>query len=205
MTTQLFFLFIDESLYEDLDLAALTGILVPLDRYSAVRDEICKIVADVLRLPPNTIPAPIELHVRELLSDLKGRLQSELDQDRLKVMEKVVAVLNEYKLTTIRIAYLNRREIARMMPRDPKLYSLNFFGMQTALPETMENAIILPVMDGVPGCAPTSRHAPTIDPQLIRAFAQSVRWLHHHRQYKIARECRLNQECRKPRRTRICR
>ena len=59
--------------YERLDLAALTGVLVPLDRYVAARDAMCKVAADVLSAPPNTVPAPIELHARDLLSALSGR------------------------------------------------------------------------------------------------------------------------------------
>ena len=67
MASEVAFLFLDECSHESLDLAALTGVLVPSHSYNAVRDEICQISWDVLRPPPNTVPAPIELHARNLL------------------------------------------------------------------------------------------------------------------------------------------
>lgn len=186
MSPSMAFLFLDECSYEPLDLAALTGVLVPLERYVAVRDAMCKVVADVLSAPPNTVPAPIELHARDLLSELQERTAADLDLARLDVLSKVVAIVNDHALQVIRVAYLNRREIANTMTLDPKLYGLNFLGIQNALQDAMRDTIVLPVMDGVPGCAPSARRPPTIDPQLIRAFAQNVRWIHHSRQYEAA-------------------
>lgn len=187
MSQSMAFLFLDECSYEPLDLAALTGVLVPLERYAAVRDEMCKIVADILRPPANTIPAPVELHARELLSVLKERAQSDLDRDRLEVLSKAVGLVNDHDLAVIRFAYLNRKEIARTMSLDPKLYGLNFLNIQRALQGIMRDTIVLPVMDGVPGCAPSTAKPPAIDPQLIGAFARNVRMLHHMRQYEIGK------------------
>src|SRR5579872_542952 len=61
----------------------------------------------------------------------------------------------------------------------PKLYGLTFFGVQTGLQEIMADTLVLPVMDGVPSCAPNAKKAPRIDPDLITAFARQVRWMHH--------------------------
>jgi hypothetical protein len=175
------FLFLDECTHESLDLAALTGVLVPLREYTAVRDAVCQIVWDVLLPPPNTVPAPIELHARDLLSELSNRDRQELDRARLHVFSTVVRIVNEHRLHVFRVAYLNRGEIATVCKGDPKLYGLNFFGIQNALDPILAETIVLPVMDGVPGCAPDARRPPAIDPQLIRAFAQQVRWIHHAR------------------------
>jgi hypothetical protein len=180
------FLFLDECFYAPLDMAALTGVLVPLDQYVAVRDAMCKVVADVLAAPPNTVPAPIELHASNLLSTLSERTTEKLDQDRLDVLSKVVGIVNQHALRVIRVAYLNRKEIASRMTIDPKLYGLTFYGIESALQETMRDTIVLPVMDGVPGCAPNATRPPAIDPRLIRAFAQNVRLIHHYRQYEVA-------------------
>lgn len=119
MSQSMAFLFLDECSYEPLDLAALTGLLVPLERYVAVRDAVCRVVADILRAPVNTVPAPIELHARELLSSLSDRPTADLDHDRLDVLSKVVSLVNEQQLRVIRVAYLNRKEIAQMMALDP--------------------------------------------------------------------------------------
>jgi len=50
------FLFLDECFSEKLKLAALTGVLVPVDEYAAVRDEMCRLAWEALRPPANTIP-----------------------------------------------------------------------------------------------------------------------------------------------------
>jgi hypothetical protein len=173
------FLFIDECAHEALDLVALTGVLVPFDRYNAVRDAVCQTTWDVLNPPANTVPAPIELHGRDLLSELVDRNQRDLDRARIEVLASVVRIVNGYHLDVFRVAYLNRKEINRHLKDDPNLYGLNFFGVQTALQAKLADTLIVPVMDGVPGCPPNTRRPPAIDPKLIRAFAQQVRWVHH--------------------------
>lgn len=175
------FLFMDESAYAPLDLAALTGFLVPAERYKEVRDEICQVVWEVLRPPERTIPQPIELHARNLLSQIANRNKPELDLDRLNVLGSAVRIINKYGLEVFRVAYLNRKEICDLQKGDPNLYGLNFFGMLCLLQAKLADTLILPVMDGVPGCPPQVLKPPAIDPQLIRAFAKMVRFRHHAR------------------------
>ncbi len=175
------FLFMDECMCEPLDLAALTGVLVPLEHYAATRDRICAIVTDVLKAPPKTIPRPIELHAKHLLPGFD-------DVARLKVLNAAVDLVNEGGLQVFRTAYLNRREIHQLLVDDGKLYGPNFFSVLSWLQETMKTTLVLPVMDGVPGHAPESRKRLHIDPTLIRAFAQQVRSIHHFRQYDPMRQ-----------------
>lgn len=172
------FMFLDESMDESLDLASLTGVLVPLTAYSAVRDAICRLVWEVLAPPPNTVPQPIEFHARKLLPELDHLPRAKADDARLHVLRSVVKIVNEYGLQVHRVCYTNRAKIAAMLKGDPKLYGLNFFGIQMGLQDLMETTMVLPVMDGVPG-TPESRKAPSIDPSLIRAFAANVRLIHH--------------------------
>jgi len=173
------FLFMDECIYEPLDLAALTGVLVPSDRYAAVRDAICQIVWDVQRRLGIADPAPIELHARDLLPQIKDKSQEVLDAERLSVLESAVNIVNSNRLSVYRVAYLNHKEISDTFKFDPKLYALNFFGMGLLLQEKLADTLIFPVMDGVPGCPMSQRQAPAIDPQLIRAFALHVRHMQH--------------------------
>jgi hypothetical protein len=158
------FFFMDECTYEPLDLAALTGVLVPADRYIAVRDAVCQIVWDVLRPPARTVPLPIELHARDLLAQITDRSPQDLDSDRLHVLRSAVNIVNTHRLDVYRVAYLNRKEISETLKGDPKLYGLNFFGMQSVLQGKLADTLILPVMDGVPGCPPHLRKPPAIDP-----------------------------------------
>jgi hypothetical protein len=172
------FMFLDESMDESLDLASLTGVLVPLRAYCAVRDAICRLVWEVLAPPPNTVPQPIELHARKLLPELDHLPKEEADGARLHVLRSTTKIVNEYGLRVHRVCYTNRAEIAAMLKGDPKLYALNFFGIQSGLQDLMETTMVLPVMDGVPGTT-EDKKAPSIDPSLIRAFAANVRWIHH--------------------------
>jgi hypothetical protein len=183
MTTA--FLFLDECTYEKLDLAALTGILVPADRYVAVRDAMCRLVVDVQPSPPNVIPGVIELHARALLDDVAHLHGDHIDSVRLSVLQRVVDLVSEHQLSICRVTYLNRKEIAAVMPFDPKLYGVTFFGIQSWLQSAMANTLVIPVMDGVPatGGMEIPRRAPKVEPMLIRSFAGNVRGTHHCRQY----------------------
>ena len=183
--TNVAFLFLDECTYEPLDLAALTGVLVPSDTYIAVRDAMCKLVVDIQPSPPNTIPWPIELHARELLNSVAGLHGDNIDPVRHMVFQRVVDTLSEHQLRVRRVTYLNRSVIAKSMPLDPKLYGTTFFGIEAWLQDVMTNTLVIPVMDGVPstGGADMPRRAPAIDPVLIRSFAGTVRGTHHFRQY----------------------
>ncbi len=188
MTNHMAFLFLDECTHDALDLAALTGVLVPLSEYTAVRDAVCQITWDVLSPPPNTVPLPIELHARDLLSDLPNRDRQELDRARLHVFSTVVRIVNEHRLRMYRVAYLNTREIRTIFTADPKLCGLNFFGIKNLLEPVLADTLVLPVMDGVPGWKPDRRRPPAIDPQLIRTFALNVRSIHNARRHaEIAR------------------
>jgi hypothetical protein len=166
----------------------LTGVLVPLESYGTVRDEMCRLVWDVLSPEPGVVPAPIELHGRNLLPELAGQPQAEADKARLSVLARVTSIVNTYRLRVLRVAYLNRTEIAALMKRDSKLYGLNFFGVQAGLQDMMAETLVVPVMDGVPSSAPSAKKAPAIDPSLIRAFAANVRWIHHVRQHALAKD-----------------
>lgn len=182
------FLFLDECMYEPLDLASLTGVLVPVESYAAVRDEMCRLAWELLSPEWNVIPAPIDLHGRNLLPELANNPQAEADQARLHVLARVAGIVNAHKLRVLRVSYLNRTEIAAIiMKGDPKLYGLNFFGVQAGLQDIMAETLVVPVMDGVPSSAPTAKKAPAIDLSLIRAFASSVRWIHHVRQHAHAK------------------
>jgi hypothetical protein len=176
------FLFIDECSFDSLDLSALTGVLVPLEAYNPVRDAMCQLTWDVLNPPPNVVPAPIEFHSSDLLNKIDGLNVANSDELRLHVLSTVVNIVNTHGLQLYRVAYLNRKEIAARMPIDQMLYGLNFFGMQSMLQNELGNRIILPVMDGIPGRAPSDGKAPPrIDPAMLRAFDRNVRWIHNAR------------------------
>lgn len=184
------FLFLDECEYKGMDLAALTGVLIPADSYVSVRDTMCRLVVEALPSRPNVIPAPVELHGRALLNEVEHLHGDRIDSVRLSVLQRVVDLVSDNKLQICRVAYLNRSEISAKMPIDPKLYGITFFGLQTWLQNVMVDTLVIPVMDGVPdtGKMDLPRKAPKVDPVLIRAFAGNVRGTHHFRQYPVSAE-----------------
>jgi hypothetical protein len=171
----------DECSCESLDLAALTGVLVPWTEYNTVRDTMCSLVLDVQSPAPNTLPPTIELHANNLLPELNCPKEV-ADEARFSVLSNVVGIVNAHRFSVIRITYLNRTEIATYMKSDPKLYGPTFFGIESALQPILASTLVLPVMDGVPSRGQNTRRPPSIDPQLIGAFAHHVRWIHHARQ-----------------------
>jgi hypothetical protein len=176
------FLFLDECSYAPLDLSALTGVLVPLDKYIALRDGMCKIVVDALADVPDTISQPIELHGNDLLSELTDLEPGEHDRRRLEVLRESAALVNKNRLKLFRVGYLNRSEIVQFLKVDRDLHGLNFLGIEAALAKTLSESLVFPVMDGIPRSSPDTK-APKINPALIRAFAAHIRFTHHLRQY----------------------
>ncbi|MCP5265134.1 MAG: hypothetical protein H6934_03440 [Burkholderiaceae bacterium] len=178
-------------MYEELNLAALTGILVSAEQYIAVRDEMCRFAVDVQPSAPNVIPEVIEFHARAFLDDVAHLHGDRIDEVRLSTLQRVVDLVSEHRLSIYRVTYLNRTEIAALMPRDPKLYGLTFFGIQSWLQSVMADKLVIPVMDGIPhtGGINVPRRAPNIEPMLIRLFALNVRSIHHFRQYPSVADC----------------
>ena len=169
------FLFLDETSYEPLDLAALTGILVFPGDYAAIRDKFCGLVLHVQASPANVIEDPSELHARDLLPG------DDSDQSRLLIFREIVAIVNAFGTRVFRCAYLNRNEIANQTAFGQNLYGLTFSSMLHMLQPVMANTLVVPVMDGIPDSTKAPK-PPAIDRQLIRAFAQHVRSHHHYRQ-----------------------
>lgn len=167
----------DECLYPPLDLAALTAVLVPLEKYNIVRDAMCRIVWDIVDSNEHQVPVPVELHASDLL---RGRS----DTVRLSVFSAVAEIVRSNRLSIYRSTYLNSRELSDIFEGDAKLYGLNFFNIQMWLEKHLADRLVVPVMDGIPSQRPNGKKAPRIDGQLIRAFAHNVRYTHHIRQSK---------------------
>lgn len=163
------FLFLDESQFEPLDLAALTGVLVRSEVYNSVRDAMCRIIHDVQASPPQVVEMPIELHASRLLKNLAGRDASVPDELRLRIFAQVVNIVNSRNISVYRNAYLNRSKIAPLFrvgaesTSDSKLYAINFHHILSMIQPELARSIIVPVMDGIPACADPSKRA-RIDP-----------------------------------------
>ena len=176
-----YFLFIDECLNPNLNLAALTGIFVPLDKYTLIRDEISKLVFNVQAPQINIVPPLIELHARNLLEELSNNNPNKTDKGKIKILSDIVDIVNRHRLLILRISYLNHREITDFLKGDSKLYQTIFSNILGLIQKFFFDSLILPVIDGIPSCKPSSRKSPKIDTQLIFSFAHQIRFIHHMR------------------------
>jgi hypothetical protein len=180
-----YFLFIDECLDEDMNLSALTGIFVPIDKYILVRDAICKIAFKIQLPKGNVIPPLIELHARDLLSELPDDHPNKTDKARISILTDIVDIINSYKLITLRLTYLNHREIVKFLKDDPKLYQTIFSDIIDLLHKFWSDSLIIPVIDGIPSSKQSTKKSPSLDTQLISSFARQIRYIHHMRCNKV--------------------
>lgn len=177
------FLFMDESEYPPLDIAALTGILIPIEKYPEIRDEIAQLIIEIMSPPPNTVPQPIELHGSDLLPHLPKNPESDLL--RKKVFHRCVEIINNHKISIFRVCYTNYKEIISYI-NDEKLYGLNFSAMQSVLQPAFQDRIMIPVMDGVPNI-PVKPGSPNINRRLIENFSRQIHFNHHCYQFENLR------------------
>jgi len=173
MTVPVVFMFVDESVSPQLDTASLTGVLVPADQLCDVRDEIYRLAVEVQKPPPNHVLAPIELHARTMLSQIPNAT----DADKLAVFERLVELVNAEKLQIISIGYTNWSELAFLAVHDEKLHGLNFSNILHSLGDLLSEALLVPVIDGLPGGTlhPKPSRKP-IDPHVFRAFIASTHY-----------------------------
>lgn len=174
------FLFLDESVSEHLDTASLTGVLVPADRYVAARDRVLRLSLDVQRPPPNHVPRPIEFHGCEMLSGVDGAT----NDDKLNAFAALVDIVNRERLLVVSVGYTNWSEIGPLRKHDDKLQGLNFFGVLNLVSEHARDALIVPVVDGLPGGivdAKRRKEIPPVEPDAMRAFITAMNTNQHAR------------------------
>jgi hypothetical protein len=82
-----------------------------------------------------------------LVGELGGDPEAQ-DEVRLRVLGEVVRIVNEHRLEVLRIAYLNRTQIASALLSDPNLYGVTFSGIMRGLGAHMEEMLVIPVIDG---------------------------------------------------------
>jgi hypothetical protein len=98
------FLFMDESV--NLDVAWLTGVLVPAEQYADVRDAFIRIARDVLVEAGHEHPWPTELHGVDLLREVRGVT----DEHRFSVFERAVDLVNTERLEILRVGHVEAQK-----------------------------------------------------------------------------------------------
>jgi hypothetical protein len=162
------FLFLDESISRDT--AWLTGVFVGAGQYPDVRDAMIRIARAVLMAMGRSAAAPIELHGVAMLSEFPEAT----DEHRLRVFSEVVSLVNRAQLEVLSVGHVDKDNVRRNysdIDRDPgdKLYGQNLFELVEAL-QLHEDALLIPVFDGVPGRALNGKKQSPVDRFAHAAF-----------------------------------
>lgn len=159
MTAQ--FLFLDESDSTTTGLFALTGILVPIDRYVSVRDAFYNIVNGIVA-PDGILEYPShELHGLELL----GWHKTVDDEMRFRVLGQMVDLIRDSGISILRIGYFRddtTKQFSRHVKNPRFVWSLSWLSMCFALQPILEQDLVIPVMDG-------------LNEEIARMFSEMVR------------------------------
>ena len=152
------FIFIDESVTEEIDIASLTGLVVPLEKFENIRTDFYKIINKILdviypeRTDTNKIDYPPILHARTFLQNSRENSAFDFsnitDEFRIEMLREVLGIIRDYNLLVIRLGYSNYKEIKRDI-RDDKLHNTNWYGLSSTLDSIYQNSILIPVMEGI--------------------------------------------------------
>ncbi len=152
------FIFIEESVTDEVDIASLTALVVPLEKFENIRTEFYKILNKILdviypnRSEEKKIDYPPILHARTFLQNSSENSAFDFsnitDEFRIKILREVLGIIRDYNLFVIRLGYNNYKEIEQNI-KDDKLHNTNWFGLSRTLDSIYENSILIPVMEGI--------------------------------------------------------
>jgi hypothetical protein len=152
------FLYLDESV--DLDVASLTGLLVPALQGPRVRDAVIRVARQALISAGQPASGPVELHGVDMLRDVPGVS----DEIRLDVFARAIDIVNRERLQIVSVGHSSAGAVRKGYQKivsDPgdKLYYPNFQELVESL-HLLPDMLIVPVFDGVPGRASSGAQAP---------------------------------------------
>lgn len=138
----------------------MTAILIPQRKLKRVTSDFYKIIRLIIDKFPEKneknnskfiYPAPL-LHGNSLLQNSeenKGFDFSVIDDDfRIKVFNKIIDIVNNYRLHIVRLGYNNYNEIRKRNFKDNKMYSTNWVGLSSYIDSLYKVRNAICVMDG---------------------------------------------------------
>jgi len=160
MSREACFIFIDESISNQIDTASLTGVVISISQFEKVRSDFYKICSKILYyLYPDGLPCanqpPPVLHGVDFLrkspkENKRFDFSSITDEFRLQIFNDIINLINEHELFVVRQGYKNVKEILKnSFHKDNKLHDLNWFNISRTISNNYRDALFIPVMDGV--------------------------------------------------------
>lgn len=152
------YVFIDESICDEIGLATLTSLFIPQKKIGKITRDFYEIIKEILDQFPKTengseiiYSTPI-LHANSFLQNTKenkGLDFSEItDEFRIKIMDSILDLVSKYKLHVVRLGYSNYDEILKTNFNDDKMYSTNWLGLSSYIDKYCKFQNVICVMDG---------------------------------------------------------
>lgn len=149
------FLFMDETFCQErTKISALTGLLVPAERYTQLRDQFYEILLPFIQPEPNVINMdPPEVHGYKLPGT---------EEQKLAVAASIVDLVINNGLQFYRVGYYTDQELGEAFKLDPQMLSISWESMCHMLEPYLAERLIQPIMDSV-------------NKDIVRKFASTVR------------------------------
>ena len=153
------FLFMDESRGTETGIVALTGLLVPLDRYNDLRTRFYELMRWTVEPEERTLRlAPLELRGSSFLSWHEGA-----DNDlKLRLFSDVAGLVVDERVAVYRVGYHRQKRLNTILAGEVGYLGLCWIGMLTVLQPVYAAEHLIPVMDG-------------LDMKVAQMFSQTVR------------------------------
>ncbi len=135
------FLFMDESYSSTTTISALTGLLVPIHVYPAVRERFFDVLHWSIRPADNVIAHPPELHAKTFLA-------GEPDDRKLHVLRQIADLVIASGIGIYRVGYYITTEIRQRFPLDQNMEGACWLSMLFMLEAVLAHSPVIPVMDG---------------------------------------------------------
>lgn len=135
------FLFLDECICNETAIASLTGLLIPVDKYSAIRASFYETLDWAIKPAESTMGFPPELHGCEFL-------RGESDDRKLQQFAQVVGLLRKHDLRVFRVGYYQTAKAKNFLKTRDDFIGLCWFGMISVCQPYFVDQKIIPIMDG---------------------------------------------------------
>lgn len=140
-------LFVDDSYSDHTKISSLTGVLIPVHKYNALRTQYYQILEWIIKPNENTFNLnPPELHASKLFKGMPGID----DKQKLKTFNDIVDFVNSNGIEVYRSGVYVTDEVTKNFTPDPEMYSFNFDNLIRLLKDKLSNEMIIPVMDKLP-------------------------------------------------------
>jgi hypothetical protein len=137
--------------------SSLTGVVVPVERYPALRSDFYDALIRFIKPANGVIGEAPELHGKDLL-------RGECDDSKLEILANVAALIATHQLRVYRIGYFINDVTGKLFANDGRLQGICWHSLLSMMEPLLKDEMIIPVMDG-------------LAPQTTRLFSPVVKRL----------------------------